>query len=205
MAANSLVPADSNLTFEQSFKEGSPVVFQCKSCKSIVGDSCAFVSSDRELEVICVSAVTSIVTLGDVLETSTEGADMGSTFRPLHCSACDLIIGRVYKTTPKEFDIFSYQVGSVVDRQNTSVTTEKILDIPTAKMLETRISKIECVVMMLLEKMGQVGDSTNTENVSTMAENQPMESSIDCCDTMEEKEKDKVKKTSKKKRNYNID
>ncbi|KAK2550360.1 hypothetical protein P5673_029062 [Acropora cervicornis] len=176
MAANSLVPADSNLTFEQSFKEGSPVVFQCKSCKSIVGDSCAFVSSDRELEVICVSAVTSIVTLGDVLETSTEGADMGS-----------------------------YQVGSVVDRQNTSVTTEKILDIPTAKMLETRISKIECVVMMLLEKMGQVGDSTNTENVSTMAENQPMESSIDCCDTMEEKEKDKVKKTSKKKRNYNID
>lgn len=31
-----------------------------------------------------------------------------STFRPLHCSACDLIIGRVYKTTPKEFDIFRY-------------------------------------------------------------------------------------------------
>ncbi|XP_074632892.1 protein Mis18-alpha-like isoform X3 [Acropora palmata] len=188
MAANSLVPADSNLTFEQSFKEGSPVVFQCKSCKSIVGDSCAFVSSDRELEVICVSAVTSIVTLGDVLETSTEGADMG---RNMFCFNGE--------------HIDSYQVGSVVDRQNTSVTTEKILDIPTAKMLETRISKIECVVMMLLEKMGQVGDSTNTENVSTMAENQPMESSIDCCDTMEEKEKDKVKKTSKKKRNYNID
>ena len=59
--------------------------------------------------------------------------------------------------------------------------------------------------MMLLEKVGQVVDSTNTENVSTMAENQLMESSIDCCDTMEEKEKDKVKKTSKKKRNYNID
>ena len=55
MAANSHVPADSNLTFEQSFTEGSPVVFQCKGCKSIVGDSCAFVSSDRELEVICVS------------------------------------------------------------------------------------------------------------------------------------------------------
>lgn len=182
-----------------------------------MGDSCAFVSSDRELEVICVSAVTSIVTLGDVLETSTEGPDMGSTFRPLHCSACDLIIGRVYKTTPKEFDIFrnmfcfngehidSYQVGSVVDRQNTSATTEKILDIPTAKMLETRIAKVECVVMMLLEKVGQVVDSTNTENVSTMAEKEPMESSIDCCDTMEEKEKDKVKKTSKKKRNYYID
>lgn len=101
--------------------------------------------------------------------------------------------------------IDSYQVGSVVDRQNTSATTEKILDIPTAKMLETRIAKVECVVMMLLEKVGQVVDSTNTENVSTMADNQPMESSIDCCDTVEEKEKDKVKKTSKKKRNYNID
>lgn len=59
--------------------------------------------------------------------------------------------------------------------------------------------------MMLLEKVGQVVDSTNTENVSTMAEKEPMESSIDCCDTMEEKEKDKVKKTSKKKRNYYID
>ena len=59
---------------------------------------------------------------------------------------------------------------------------------------------------MLLEKMDQVEDSTvNTENVSTMADNQPMENSIDRCDTMEEKEKDKVKKTSKKKRDYNID
>ena len=38
---------------------------------------------------------------------------------------------------------YSYQVGSVVDRQNTSATTEKILDIPTAKMLETRIAKVQ--------------------------------------------------------------
>ena len=55
--------------------------------------------------------------------------------------------------------------------------------------------------MMLLEKMGHIEDSTNTENVSTVSENQPKENPMDCCDTMEEKEKDKVKKTSKKKRN----
>lgn len=40
-----------------------------------------------------------------------------STFRPLHCSACDLIIGRVYKTTPKEFDIFRYGRSMLCMRQ----------------------------------------------------------------------------------------
>ncbi|XP_068741550.1 protein Mis18-alpha-like isoform X2 [Montipora capricornis] len=155
MAANSRV-TEPNLTLDQSIRDSSPIViFQCKGCKSILGDSSAFVASDRELEVICVNGVTSVVTSAEVLETSTEGADMGSTFRPLHCSSCQLIIGRVYKTTPKEFDHFrnmfcfdseqidSYQVGSLSEKQSTALNTEQILDIATARTLETRISKLK--------------------------------------------------------------
>ena len=55
MAANSHIE-ESNLTFTHSqVKECSPFVFQCKGCRNIIGDSFAFVSSDQELEVICVS------------------------------------------------------------------------------------------------------------------------------------------------------
>lgn len=212
MAANSHV-TEPNLTLDQSIRDSSPIViFQCKGCKSVLGDSSAFVASDRELEVICVNGVTSVVTSAEVLETSTEGADVGSTFRPLHCSSCKLIIGRVYKTTPKEFDHFrnmfcfdreqidSYQVGSLSEKQSTALNTEQILDIPTARTLETRISKVECVVMMLVEKVGHLGDTANKENVSTMSTNQSVDNPMDSCDTSEEKEQEKVKKPGRKKR-----
>ena len=57
MAANSHV-TEPNLTLDQSIRDSSPIViFQCKGCKSVLGDSSAFVASDRELEVICVNGM----------------------------------------------------------------------------------------------------------------------------------------------------
>lgn len=55
MAANSR--EESNLAAVDQLKteESLPVVFQCSACNGIFGDSCAWVSSDRELELICVN------------------------------------------------------------------------------------------------------------------------------------------------------
>lgn len=38
------------------FEETFPIVFQCKNCNNILGDSCAWVSSDRDLEMICINS-----------------------------------------------------------------------------------------------------------------------------------------------------
>lgn len=209
MAANSYVD-ESSLTLNQSKNKHPPIVFQCKGCKNIIGDSSAFVSADQQLEVICVHAVTSLVSSSECLETSTEGADMGSTFRPLQCTSCNLVIGRVYRTTPKELDhlrnmfsfdveqIQSYQIGSLSEMQ--SVSTEEILDIPTAKALETRIGKIECVILMLMERMGLAEGTMNKENDSTMATNQTSDAHMDCQDMLQQNEHSNSIKPNKKKR-----
>ena len=55
MAVNSLVEADITAVDKLKTEQILPVVFQCCTCNNIFGDSCAWVSSDRELEVICVN------------------------------------------------------------------------------------------------------------------------------------------------------
>ena len=55
MAVNSLEQSDVTALDKLKTEESLPVVFQCSTCNNIFGDSCAWVSSDRELEVICVN------------------------------------------------------------------------------------------------------------------------------------------------------
>ncbi|CAH3022312.1 unnamed protein product [Porites evermanni] len=206
MAVNSHTePEQSNFTLNLSRKEERlPFVFQCKGCNNIIGDSSAFTSSDQELEVICLNAVTSLVSSQECLETSTEGPDMGSTFRPLQCMSCKSVIGRVYRTTPRELDHFrdmfcldvehirSYQVGSGSATQSIAGESDDFLDVPSAKALQNRITKIECVILMLMERMG-LQDLTSKENNSTMSSNSHV--------TAEEEDNEKPEyKPSKKKR-----
>jgi len=214
MAVNSHVAMeDSNLTLNQLKKESFPFVFQCKGCNDIIGDSSNFISSDQELEVISLNAVTSLVSPLECLETSTEGADMGSTFRPLQCKSCNSVIGRVYRTTPKEFDhlrsmycldiehIRSYQIGSVSGTRNGPVSSDEILEIPTAKALATRIAKIESVILMLVERMGLAEDTMNKQNDSSISTNKTLENKMDCQDTaLQENDRNEGNKPSKKKR-----
>ncbi|KAJ7365739.1 hypothetical protein OS493_002455 [Desmophyllum pertusum] len=186
MAANSR--EESNLTAVDQLKteESLPVVFQCSACNGIFGDSCAWVSSDRELELICVNSVTSLVSLGECLETSTQGADIGSTFMPLQCKSCNSSIGRIYRTTPRELDhlrnlycldveqIKSYQVGSMNGTHvngMSSLSSEEVLDLPTAKTLQQGIHKIESVIIMMLERLTSLeaglGNKTNQEDTNS--------------------------------------
>lgn len=56
----------------------NPLVFQCKSCRNIVGDSFAFVSADKELNSIAVSQRSGHVELGTQLHfVQQDGPDKG--------------------------------------------------------------------------------------------------------------------------------
>lgn len=100
----------------------APVVFQCATCRSIFGDSYSFVSSNAELLLVTLRAVTNI-TVASERQASTDNADEGSSFRELLCQQCQTVLGRLYLTTPLPLDairglysfttsaIASYQVG----------------------------------------------------------------------------------------------
>ena len=79
------------------------VVFQCSTCRSIFGDSYAFVSSTEQLWLVTLSHVTN-VTLAPAVQTANTGLDAGSSYYELLCHNCQAVLGRKYLTTPVVLD-----------------------------------------------------------------------------------------------------
>jgi len=82
----------------------NPLVFQCKSCRCILGDSFAFASSDEGLMTLTLMAASDNVQVETELATSNEGKDLGSSFRKLRCKNCQSVVGRMYISTPRLLD-----------------------------------------------------------------------------------------------------
>ena len=80
-----------------------PVVFQCKGCRTIVGDSLAFVTADAGTKTLTLSAASRISRSADVL--SSPSSDFaGCSFHTLHCDHCQAQIGRVFISTSRRHD-----------------------------------------------------------------------------------------------------
>ena len=102
----------------------SVVVLQCRSCRTIVGDTSSLVMKNRG--VIAIETATS-VTRAPETRTSKEGNDRGCTYSLLSCSTCEATLGRLYLTTPRAMDnmrdcytfdtaaLSTYAVGSAAD------------------------------------------------------------------------------------------
>ncbi|GLE10547.1 hypothetical protein PINS_up022693 [Pythium insidiosum] len=71
---------------EEDEEIAAPVVFQCGTCRCIFGDSYSFVSSNADLLLVTLSAVTNVA-VGPEPLTSKEGPDLGSSFLELLCKA----------------------------------------------------------------------------------------------------------------------
>lgn len=81
-----------------------PVIFQCDKCLSIVGDSIAYVQADESTGTITLAAMRGVACKENSLQTSKAGKDIGCTFVSVHCKQCDVALGKMYKTTSREFD-----------------------------------------------------------------------------------------------------
>ncbi|XP_020621122.1 protein Mis18-alpha-like isoform X2 [Orbicella faveolata] len=120
---------------------------------------------------------------------------------PLQCKSCKSAIGRIYRTTPRELDHLSYQVGSVNGMQ--TVTREEVLDLPTAKTLQQGIHKIESVIIMLLERLRTLeagleirtnDEDTNGKLFASKAVNSGIDSQVAVIDKSHEKPSKKKRK-----------
>ncbi|KAK8814281.1 hypothetical protein WA158_008143 [Blastocystis sp. Blastoise] len=93
-----------------------PIVFQCKKCHVILGDSFSLTCTDQQLNMITLKSVIH-VTISEELQTSASGPDRGSTFNSLQCESCKSVIGKMYLTTSRQLDqhrdLFSFSIDTV--------------------------------------------------------------------------------------------
>ncbi|ETL38156.1 hypothetical protein F441_10523 [Phytophthora nicotianae CJ01A1] len=92
------------------------VVFQCSTCRSIFGDSYAFVCSTEQLWLVTLSHVTNVA-LAPEVQTANTGLDAGSSYYELLCHNCQAVLGRKYLTTPVVLDgirdLFSFSTEAI--------------------------------------------------------------------------------------------
>lgn len=76
------------------------MVFQCRHCLSILGDSFAWLTAQRSLSMIVLQDVTDRVDIQHAHPQSEEIDGEPSTFVPLICAKCLHTLGRMYQDTP---------------------------------------------------------------------------------------------------------
>lgn len=99
------------------------VVFQCGTCRSVVGDTLSDYEAHLESKTISLRAARS-VDIEDNMKMSNTGFDAGCTYKPIRCSECRTHLGRVYGSTTPALDsrrctytfdttaLVSYQLGT---------------------------------------------------------------------------------------------
>ena len=78
----------------------APIVFQCGACNRVVSDSNQLLAAVAEHGVLVLDAVVG-VRIGEA-----DPADKYAAFLPLHCSACNHVLGRVYQQPPDPSSAF---------------------------------------------------------------------------------------------------
>ncbi|XP_076465785.1 protein Mis18-alpha-like [Babylonia areolata] len=145
-----------------SMVSDSHVVFQCESCRSILGDATTWISAEETLESFTLSAVTECVTVGETLHHSTHAHDAGSSFFSLTCTNCKTELGRRYLTTPSHLDhlrdhftlhvamVTSYQLGSAKVK---AMSENKGQELPLLVKVAERCMKLQHLVLSLNERL----------------------------------------------------
>jgi Yippee zinc-binding/DNA-binding /Mis18, centromere assembly len=92
----------------------NPLVFSCKKCKTILGDSYSMVISNADVNVVALSSASNITRSAEVF-TSKFGADVGSTYYSFMCTSCHFTVGRYYLTTSSDLDNLRGRFSFMVD------------------------------------------------------------------------------------------
>ncbi|KAJ2803558.1 hypothetical protein H4R20_002843 [Coemansia guatemalensis] len=82
-----------------------PVVFSCAKCRTIIGDTFAYVASIPERNLFALSEVPDSVMCGKSRKISSEHGEDGCVYYDLTCAECDSLIGRRYVTTIEDMDV----------------------------------------------------------------------------------------------------
>jgi hypothetical protein len=140
----------------QPREQRNQLVFQCKGCREVVGDSNSFVIANRELDYIVLQAVTDSVKINpDMGISDPNDLDRGSIFLKLLCSRCSSYIGKRYQSTtgvPAEYKdryclframLQSYELGNVQTNN-----TEVLDSLPTCHSLQQENIMVQRILLV---------------------------------------------------------
>ncbi|XP_078515744.1 protein Mis18-beta isoform X2 [Lissotriton helveticus] len=69
------------------------IVFQCKQCYTVLGDSLQMCGQDEKLDCVICLRVTNDVIIEEYLMFDVEGFLAGSSYNPLYCRSCRILLG----------------------------------------------------------------------------------------------------------------
>jgi hypothetical protein len=105
MSVRKSVSSSSSNTLEPTPSIAGPLIFSCKKCHRILGDSLSLIGTHEELKTITLSAASNITRTEDLITVKQlSTVDKGSAYVLLNCSTCQKTIGKYYLTTPKALD-----------------------------------------------------------------------------------------------------
>ncbi|KAJ2144664.1 hypothetical protein IW136_001275 [Coemansia sp. RSA 678] len=106
-----------------------PVIFSCAKCRTILGDTFAYVASIPERNLFALHAVPDSVLSSKARKMSTTRGEEDSVYYELMCAECDTIVGRRYVTTVEDMDVI---------RNAYSLDIEKVLTYELGKCMSNR-------------------------------------------------------------------
>ncbi|KAJ2074771.1 hypothetical protein GGI09_002138 [Coemansia sp. S100] len=123
---------DSNNSARDNSDEAinGPVVLSCTKCRTIVGDTFAYVASLPERNYIALQSVPESVVCGKSKKMATERGEENSVYFELTCGECQAQIGRRYLTTVEDMDsirncfaldmdkVITYELGKCLNKQS---------------------------------------------------------------------------------------
>ncbi|KAM8921379.1 protein Mis18-beta [Pelodytes ibericus] len=94
---------DSTVVCPQKRIFSAGIVFMCKSCNAVLGDSMSLCGTHKSLSIIACLRATDQVVVEKGLRVSVDGDLNGCAYYPLHCRACSTRIGFNLYSTSKAF------------------------------------------------------------------------------------------------------